>query len=284
MKSVFTYGISWCPSGVVNVPLPRPAPPKPPLADRVQRLHELVALAVLAQREPAGRRAEHLRRRPRVEPDRDPLVDVRDLPVGRVAADGEEHEAGERRTRAARSRCRASRGRSRSRGAPSRGRSSRRGRASPRPRSGAAGRGPSAGPARAPRASRAGTRRGRRSAKIFASSPGWNSSGPTCTQSRAPFTVVADPGQPRQEEQHDRADAEEVLVLLEHAVVAAQPDQRGGEERDADHDPEPLPERVGRVEAVDLGQPDRGQQRRPSAAGTGRRSAPSRRATTCAAR
>ena len=30
--------------------------------------------------------------------------------------------------------------------------------------------------------------------KIFASSPGWNASGPMCTQSRAPLTVVPSPG------------------------------------------------------------------------------------------
>ncbi len=32
MKSLFTYGISGFPSVVVNVPLPIPAPPKPPFA------------------------------------------------------------------------------------------------------------------------------------------------------------------------------------------------------------------------------------------------------------
>ena len=41
----------------------------------------------------------------------------------------------------------------------------------------------------------------------------------------------ADPGQARQEEQRDRADAEQVLVRLEHAVVAAEADQRGRESR-----------------------------------------------------
>ena len=37
---------------------------------------------------------------------------------------------------------------------------------------------------------------------------------------------LADPGQARQEEQCDRAEAEEVLVRLEHAVVVPQADQR----------------------------------------------------------
>ena len=32
MKSLETYGISGRPSVVVNVPLPSPAPPKPPFA------------------------------------------------------------------------------------------------------------------------------------------------------------------------------------------------------------------------------------------------------------
>ena len=73
---------------------------------------------------------------------------------------------------------------------------------------------------------------------------------------------LADHRRERQEEQKDRGDAEHVLVALEHAVVVAQPEERRGERGDADHDPESLPERVARrAEAVDLGQPDRGQER-----------------------
>ena len=139
--------------------------------DRVERAHELVALAVLAQREPAGRRAEHLGRRPRVQPDHDALVDVADLLVGEEAAGEEEARARRARTTCAPSRCRASRGRSRSREGPSRGRSTRRARACTRPRSRAAGRRPSAAPARAPRASRAGTPRGRRSGRSSRARP-----------------------------------------------------------------------------------------------------------------
>ena len=55
---------------------------------------------------------------------------------------------------------------------------------------------------------------------------------------------LADPRQRGQEEEADRAEAEEVLVALEHAVVAAKQEERAGEGRDADHDPEALPERV----------------------------------------
>ena len=71
---------------------------------------------------------------------------------------------------------------------------------------------------------------------------------------------LADPRQARQEQQRDRPDAEEVLVRLEHAVVASQRDQRDRECRDADHHPEALLERVVRPEPVDLGQADRGQE------------------------
>ena len=73
---------------------------------------------------------------------------------------------------------------------------------------------------------------------------------------------LADPGRQRQEEQEDRRDSEDVLVALEHAIVVAQPEERRGEHGNADHDPEPLPERVARPEPVDLRQPDRREQRR----------------------
>ena len=90
-------------------------------------------------------------------------------------------------------------------------------------------------------------------------------------------------GTPRQEEQHDRSDPEEVLVLLEHAEVAAQAEEREREQPDADHDPEALLERVARAEAVDLGHADRGQQaghRQQVRVGVRHR----QRATICAAR
>ena len=64
---------------------------------------------------------------------------------------------------------------------------------------------------------------------------------------------LPDQRQRRQEEQADRRDAEDVLVRLEAAEIVAQQNQRRGEGGDADDDPEPLPERVVRVEAVDLG-------------------------------
>ncbi len=64
-----------------------------------------------------------------------------------------------------------------------------------------------------------------------------------------------------QEEEADRRQPEEVLVALEPPVVVAQREQRRGERRDSDHDPEPLAERVVRVEPVDLRDADRGQER-----------------------
>ena len=97
---------------------------------------------------------------------------------------------------------------------------------------------------------------------IFPSSPGWNWSPPKWIQSREPLIVSPMPGRQRQEEQQDRRDAEDVLVALEHAVVVAQPEERRGEHADADHDPDPLPERVARAEPVDLRHPDRRQERR----------------------
>ncbi len=74
---------------------------------------------------------------------------------------------------------------------------------------------------------------------------------------------LAEAGRERQEEEHDRADAEEVLVALERAVVAgaAQKSARA-KTPTADHDPEPLLERVPRAEPVDLGQADRRQEAR----------------------
>ena len=97
---------------------------------------------------------------------------------------------------------------------------------------------------------------------IFPSSPGWNWSAAEVDPEPRAVDRLPDPGQQRQEEERDRAEAEEVLVVLEHAVVAAQPEEREREHGDADHDPESLPERVRRAEAVDLRQADGGEQRR----------------------
>ena len=256
MKSVLTYGISCVPVRRREGALAEARAAEAAVRDRVERLDDLVALAVLPQREapvsgqktlwlvhgwsqivirswtwPISRSATKPPATKSAEPDRD---------VGEARGRDVEHreedpEVEERRAEVVRL------DEDEHRRAPDQR---------------AAGRGPSAAPGRAPRASRAGRRRGRRSATIFASSPGWNWNEPTCTQSRAPLTVVPMHGQARQEEQHDRADAEQVLVRLEHAVVAAEPDQRGAEEGDADHDPEALLEGVGRIEPVDLGQPD----------------------------
>src|SRR4029079_11416656 len=65
-----------------------------------------------------------------------------------------------------------------------------------------------------------------------------------------------------QEGEEDRGDPEDVLVPLEHAVVAVQPEERRAERGDADHDPKPLPEGVVGAEPVDLRHADRGQERR----------------------
>ncbi len=65
----------------------------------------------------------------------------------------------------------------------------------------------------------------------------------------------------REQQQHDRGHAERVLVGLEPAVVADQEDQ-AEEACDADHDPDRLVAGEQGVEAVDLGQPHRGEQRR----------------------
>ena len=70
----------------------------------------------------------------------------------------------------------------------------------------------------------------------------------------------AEPGQRRQHEQHDRRDAEEVLVALELPVVVAQQEERRRERPERDHDPETLAKRVRGVQPVDLGQADARQQ------------------------
>ena len=72
---------------------------------------------------------------------------------------------------------------------------------------------------------------------------------------------LADHGQARQEDEDERRDAEDVLVALEDAIVGAEPEERRGEDADADHDPEPLPERFVRPEPVDLGDADRREER-----------------------
>ena len=87
--------------------------------------------------------------------------------------------------------------------------------------------------------------------------------------------LLADARQRGQHEQRERDDPDHVLVRLEPPVVVAERDERRREERDADHDPQPLAERVVGIQAVDLGQADRRQQSRHRAADTDRRTAPS---------
>ena len=100
MKSVLRYGMIGSPAVVVNVPLPSPVPPKPPLRDRVEALHELERAAVLAERELAGLRAVD-----RVVVHGCSQIvtrscDVRDALVDERRAGDEEHEPGARRTAA----------------------------------------------------------------------------------------------------------------------------------------------------------------------------------------
>ena len=85
---------------------------------------------------------------------------------------------------------------------------------------------------------------------------------PKWTQSRAPLTVVPSPGTRGRKSSTIAAMPKRYLYLLERPVVAAQAEQREGEERDADHDPEALLERVARSQPVDLGHADRGQEPR----------------------
>jgi hypothetical protein len=72
---------------------------------------------------------------------------------------------------------------------------------------------------------------------------------------------LAEDGRGREREQQERADAEEVLVALEHAVVVAEGEHRPRERADAHDDPEALTERVVRVQPVDQRQADRGEER-----------------------
>ena len=115
----------------------------------------------------------------------------------------------------------------------------------------------------------------------LASSPGWNTiPPPKSTQSVAPLIVRPTYGKRGQEEEHDRRDAEDVLDGVQRPVVTEEEDERG-EGGDADHDPEPLPERELRVDPVDHREPERGEkaaEREQERVGVGERS----RRTACA--
>ena len=229
------------PPVVVNVPVPEArCPPKPPFADRVERLDGLVAGS--RARRPTGRassrpapgRGRSSRTRPRRRRRRARARARRRAtrPVADVEHREEDPEVEERAAEVVRL------DEDEHRRAPDQR---------------AAGRSPSAGPGRAPRASRAGSRRGRRSARSSRARRAGTGAARRFTQSRAPLIRRADHGQRRQHQQADRREAEQVLVALEHAEVVAQQEQRQRERADADDDPEALPERVGRVEPVDLG-------------------------------
>ena len=87
------------PSTDVNVPWPSPVPPKPAVRDRVEALHELVRRAVLPELELAVQRAVHALVRPRLQPDRDAVLDVVDRVVedGRAADEEREPDGDEER-------------------------------------------------------------------------------------------------------------------------------------------------------------------------------------------
>ena len=95
MKSVLTKGISCVAVGRREGALAEPGAAEAAVRDRVERLDELVALAVLSERHGARRRAEDRVGRPRMEPDHHALVDVADLLVGQVAACREQRDAGD---------------------------------------------------------------------------------------------------------------------------------------------------------------------------------------------
>ena len=189
MKSVLTYGISWCAVRRRERALAEPGAAEAAVGDRVERLHELVAL-----RSPAAAPASPVSgqktlwsvqgwsqivtrsrtcaisrsaAQPPTSEEPEPDEHEREARSRDVEHRDEDPEVEERRAEVVRRR---------------------RGRASPRPRSGAAARGPSAGPARAPRASRAGRRRGRRSAR---SSPARRAG--TGTSRRAPRAARRSP-------------------------------------------------------------------------------------------
>ena len=71
----------------------------------------------------------------------------------------------------------------------------------------------------------------------------------------------ADHRQRRQREQDDRCHAADVLVALDPPVVASEDEAARWPWRHADDDPGGLAQRVGGVDAVDLGDADRRQQR-----------------------
>ena len=76
-----------------------------------------------------------------------------------------------------------------------------------------------------------------------------------------PVHRLADAGEERHEQEADRTEAEEVLVVLQPPVVLAQKDERRREDRDADDDPERLQSAVLGIEASDRRQADGRHQR-----------------------
>ena len=92
MKSVLTYGISWLPVGGRERALAEPGAAEAAVRDRVERLHELVALAVLPERQAAGQRAEDLVVVQGWSQIGDALVDVAISRYGGAAAGDEEAE------------------------------------------------------------------------------------------------------------------------------------------------------------------------------------------------
>ena len=204
MKSVFSSGISCVPPGDVNVPWPRPCADEAAARDRVRRLDDLVA--------------GPLRVGPRVEPVHDPRLDARDdgvrsgrarheeceprrgveRPVGgHVQHPEEDPEVEERRAEVVR--------------LDEHGHG-----CAPDHEQWAEVLDPPA--SRAPRASPVSSRRGRRSGTASRVRPAGTATGRSPPQPRA-VDRAADHRERGEDEQHDGAQPEEVLVRLKHAVV-----------------------------------------------------------------
>ena len=261
MKSVLMYGISGLPSVVLNDALAEPGAAVAAVRDRVERLDELVALAVLPERLRPGQRAVHGVRRPRMQPDRDALPDVRHLLVRAVAAGDEERDPDddEREARRRDVEHREEDPVVEKRRAEVVRRDEHEHAAAPDDEQRPDVLEPRLRERLALLAQVGGEEDDQEDLRELArlELDRADAHPEPCAVDRR-----AEPGHARQEQQRDRRDPEQVLVVLELAVVAAQPEQREREEADADDDPEPLLERVVGTEPVDLGHADRRQHTR----------------------
>ena len=240
-------------------PLAEPGAGVAAVADRVERLDELKALAVLAKRLLAGDRAVDLVRRPRVQPDRHPVLHVRrDLPDA-DRADQEEAEAGGHirhpRRRDVEHR------QEDPEVEEAAAEVSRLEQDEHRQRPDHEQRAPVLQPPlREDFALLAHVAREEDDQRDLRELARLEPQRPEVHPE--PRAVHGQPqhGQDRQEQQSDRGQPEDVLVRLELAVVVAEQEERQREKGDRDDDPGALLECVARMEAVDLRQPDRRQE------------------------